>query len=707
MTSQDLTALDSVPRAALTVSWNADVVGMANGGAASGAFQRHLSAAQSRSSQPHPSAESSGPETRTKESPDFHPGFSNKVPAELTDERSSKPLVRPSRKQPSPARILTATKQRESSRAQLISVGAQAAHPQEVGSSPFSSLQETSKGTIQRSGAQYAEESRMGRTEMNVPGWAPVAPDQRIDRSASDTEDPDRRFADWVQGVPDTSKANASIADRGIPSNSETSGTEVELEPPSPGSQPANLPSKTSAEPSRPGLRTNTENPVFRTGSVQVIGSDFIARSPEAAPQMVGYEILQAASASSRQATSFRADPMWTAAWESMPSDLREMVKRSVSGSVATAPSVSAVSSRTANSSGEALRSLILQPSQTPPAELLAMGFDNNPTERFAVSASASSPQEAVSAMARVASDSAASTDSELLGSDFAPLEIHEAIRGGVTHTSESEKVSSRQTRHAAQEFAGASEGLPSRGVFDLAAGYEDSSGGGQPPTSRSPYQEMLLDSATDTLASAGSDQAVFAGPLPDRKPSTSEAAASAEQWIGSGIIPSEHRSLDQPTLAENTLRNPSHVDTQKPGIIRHIPLDSADAKGVELQIQTVGEQLIIRTQDLLGSLDGESAQWKELQNRLEASGVILMPIESRLSETSSSSSPQNSLTQERHTGCYDGNMDTSNRDHSRSCSTSDRPGSQALDAASTEAEVSAGESSHRNPKTKSRGWWA
>jgi hypothetical protein len=135
--------------------------------------------------------------------------------------------------------------------------------------------------------------------------------------------------------------------------------------------------------------------------------------------------------------------------------------------------------------------------------------------------------------------------------------------------------------------------------------------------------------------------------------------------------------------------------------------LDSADAKGVELQIQTVGEQLIIRTQDLLGSLDGESAQWKELQNRLEASGVILMPIESRLSETSSSSSPQNSLTQERHTGCYDGNMDTSSRDQSGSRSTSDRARSQAPDAASTGAEVSAGESLHRNPKTKSRGWWA
>jgi hypothetical protein len=169
----------------------------------------------------------------------------------------------------------------------------------------------------------------------------------------------------------------------------------------------------------------------------------------------------------------------------------------------------------------------------------------------------------------------------------------------------------------------------------------------------------------------------------------------------------SEPQASDRPAAEETTLRHPPAAEAPKSGTIRHIRLDTAEAEGVELQLQTVGDQLVIRTQDLLGSLEGESARWKDLQQRLEASGIVLLPIESRITATDLSSNTQTPSNPERHTGCYDGSMDTSGRDHSGSRSTSAPPPSRGPEAAVSESDVPTGESVRPDRASESRGWWA
>lgn len=147
--------------------------------------------------------------------------------------------------------------------------------------------------------------------------------------------------------------------------------------------------------------------------------------------------------------------------------------------------------------------------------------------------------------------------------------------------------------------------------------------------------------------------------------------------------------------------------ETPKPGAVRLVQLDSPGSGGLELRIQEVGEKLIIRTQDLVGSLEGQSAEWKELQQRLEISGVVLMPIERPLSGIATPIESQSVSTDSRHTVCYDGTMGSSGRDGSdpRSSSGRARVPDESVHMDSSESLDESMKSAEALPV--SRQWWA
>ena len=147
--------------------------------------------------------------------------------------------------------------------------------------------------------------------------------------------------------------------------------------------------------------------------------------------------------------------------------------------------------------------------------------------------------------------------------------------------------------------------------------------------------------------------------------------------------------------------------ESHKPSAVRLVHLDSPGAGGLELRIQEVGEKLIIRTQDLVGSIDGQSTQWKELQQRLETSGIVLMPIEASLGATAAPIEARSSSEELRHTVCYDGSMGSTGRDSSdpRSSSGRARSSGEPSHLAAPELPDETTESAEVPPA--SRQWWA
>ena len=147
--------------------------------------------------------------------------------------------------------------------------------------------------------------------------------------------------------------------------------------------------------------------------------------------------------------------------------------------------------------------------------------------------------------------------------------------------------------------------------------------------------------------------------------------------------------------------------ESHKPSAVRLVHLDSPGAGGLELRIQEVGEKLIIRTQDLVGSIDGQSTQWKELQQRLEASGIVLMPIEASLGATAAPIEVRSSSEELRHTVCYDGSMGSTGRDSSdpRSSSGQARSSGEPSHLVAPELPDETTESAEVLPA--SRQWWA
>ena len=147
--------------------------------------------------------------------------------------------------------------------------------------------------------------------------------------------------------------------------------------------------------------------------------------------------------------------------------------------------------------------------------------------------------------------------------------------------------------------------------------------------------------------------------------------------------------------------------ESHKPSAVRLVHLDSPGAGGLELRIQELGDKLIIRTQDLVGSIDGQSAQWKELQQRLETSGIVLMPIEASLGATATPIESRISSEESRHTICYDSPMGSTGRDSSDPRSSSGRARSfgEPSHLASPEPPDETTESAEVTPA--SRQWWA
>ena len=147
--------------------------------------------------------------------------------------------------------------------------------------------------------------------------------------------------------------------------------------------------------------------------------------------------------------------------------------------------------------------------------------------------------------------------------------------------------------------------------------------------------------------------------------------------------------------------------ESDKSSAVRLVHLDSPGAGGLELRIQEVGDKLIVRTQDLVGSIDEQSAQWKELQQRLETSGIVLMPVEASLGATTAPVEPRSPSEELRHTICYDGNMVSTGRDSSdpRSSSGRARSSGESSHRASPELPDETTDSAEAPPA--SRQWWA
>ena len=169
----------------------------------------------------------------------------------------------------------------------------------------------------------------------------------------------------------------------------------------------------------------------------------------------------------------------------------------------------------------------------------------------------------------------------------------------------------------------------------------------------------------------------------------------------------SESGASNSPKTAETATTASLLHESHKPSAVRLVHLDSPGAGGLELRIQEVGEKLIIRTQDLVGSIDGQSAQWKELQQRLETSGIVLMPIEASLGATAAPIESRSSSEESRHTICYDSPMGSTGRDSSDPRSSSGRARSfgEPSHLASPEPPDETTESAEVTPA--SRQWWA
>ena len=147
--------------------------------------------------------------------------------------------------------------------------------------------------------------------------------------------------------------------------------------------------------------------------------------------------------------------------------------------------------------------------------------------------------------------------------------------------------------------------------------------------------------------------------------------------------------------------------ESHKPSAVRLVHLDSPGAGGLELRIQEVGEKLIIRTQDLVGSIDGQSTQWKELQQRLETSGIVLMPIEASLGATAAPIEARSSSEELRHTVCYDGSMGSTGRDSSDPRSSSGRARSSGEPSHLVAPELPDETTESAEVLPASRQWWA
>ncbi len=800
MTSPNLKALDSGPRAALSVSWNADSVGSADESAGSVEFRQHLTTAQSRTGDSRSSDEAEEPVSVSVAQPGLPAVTPHKAAVSPVDGSPAKPLVRPVRKPASAAPILSTAKLREFSHSEIPSVGGQPAPERGERDGLFVIPKRASRGTIEQLEPRPADTGRHGGPEMEAANRLGQAPDHRPLESSTRADQPEYPVTDLISATAKKQQSRPSSAGSMAASEPEVLATERVGMAPDRGTLEGLHRGRGAITPPESHLGHEAQ----RT-PMTPFGGEPSRRSAPATPQAPGAQSPATGSApatqsQSSQSASSQSQSAWTATWEGMPSDLREVVVRSVQASVTTTPTSPATTTLRAASNGDALRSMILRPEGVVPPSWLSTDSgdgsvpESTPADKVgwptAKAAGTASPPRSASrtedsalranpvwntpaggvlpgrslqardtGLPTIQSDlrrppspaivvpqsagipmettllgtiqvASVTPLSETRGPDSTTnpttpdsLPSMTSVRGAsesdalgaarrfedpVTRPSPTEVSSPKALRTAGPGFSAKPDGLPQRGAFGLTAG-RDQRRDGDPDSATRPSDQALPFDGHGQVERDGSERFVSEETLPDRSLSATAAAraTTTEQWIGSRPLPSEPRASDRPAAEETTLRHAPAAEAPKSGTIRHIHLDTAEAQGVELQLQTVGDQLVIRTQDLLGSLEGESARWKDLQQRLEASGIVLLPIESRITATDLSSNTQTPSNPERHTGCYDGAMDTSGRDHSGSRSTSTPPPSRGPEAALSEADGPTGESVRPDRASESRGWWA
>ena len=171
---------------------------------------------------------------------------------------------------------------------------------------------------------------------------------------------------------------------------------------------------------------------------------------------------------------------------------------------------------------------------------------------------------------------------------------------------------------------------------------------------------------------------------------------------LATGDLTADPRSADATPVHQPIVRAPVPAEQ-----VRRVDLDASGARGVELRIEEMGERLIVRTLDPLGVLEARDSQWTEMQQRLEASGIVLMPVETSSNASTSKGDDRPAAHGSRHDDCYDASMDLSGRDGSapRSSGGDGRMASSpAHDAAWRETSEDGG-GALSNPEP--RGWWA
>lgn len=188
-------------------------------------------------------------------------------------------------------------------------------------------------------------------------------------------------------------------------------------------------------------------------------------------------------------------------------------------------------------------------------------------------------------------------------------------------------------------------------------------------------------------------------------QPTAVDAHTNPEGFLPPGI--NAPIATDHPTADASPVHQPVVRSGVPAGHIHRVDLDASGARGVELRIEEVGERLIVRTLDPMGTMEARGSQWTEMQQRLEASGIVLMPIETP-SNASNSPVDDRLLSQSsRHDDCYDASMNLSGRDGSspRSSSGNGRTAFSPSHDAAWKGNPEDGGGSLSNPEP--RGWWA
>ncbi|NBP24751.1 MAG: hypothetical protein EBU81_09440, partial [Proteobacteria bacterium] len=226
MTSPNLKALDSGPRAALSVSWNADSVGSADESAGSVEFRQHLTTAQSRTGDSCSSDEAEEPVSVSVAQPGLPAITPHKAAVSPVDGSPAKPLVRPVRKPASAAPILSTAKLREFSHSEIPSVGGQPAPERGERDGLFVIPKRASRETIEQPEPRPADTGRRGGPEMEAANRLGHAPDQRPIESSTRADQPDYPVTDLIPPTAKKQQARSSSAGSMAASEPEVLATE-------------------------------------------------------------------------------------------------------------------------------------------------------------------------------------------------------------------------------------------------------------------------------------------------------------------------------------------------------------------------------------------------------------------------------------------------------------------------------------------------